>query len=141
MTSEAERAKHHTRVRKQHARELAQDYVEVIYQFAEKNGNSMRVTDLQVHFGVSHVTVIRALQRLEAQGLLLYTNRKSIQLTPEGESIAKRSVERHELVVRLLCGLGVSEETAEADAEGAEHHFSEETLAAIRSFLTKLKER
>ncbi|MDV7399367.1 iron dependent repressor, metal binding and dimerization domain protein, partial [Arthrospira platensis SPKY1] len=71
------------------------------------------------------------------QGLVLYSKSKSIQLTPEGETIAKRSAERHALVVQLLCGLGVSPETAEADAEGAEHHFSEETLAAIRRFLAE----
>lgn len=137
MNNQELNADRHNRVRRQHARELAQDYVEAIYQFQAANETCIRVTDLQNRFGVSHVTVIRALQRLESQGLVLYSAEKRIQLTKEGEAVAKRSAERHQLVVDLLCALGVSGVQAEADAEGAEHHFSEETLAAIRQFLRR----
>ncbi len=35
----------------------------------------------------------------------------------------------------VLVALGVDEETADADAEGIEHHVSKETLAAFRRFL------
>jgi DtxR family manganese transport transcriptional regulator len=40
-------------------------------------------------------------------------------------------------VAAFLRTLGVSEKTAELDAEGIEHHVSPETLAAIKKFLTK----
>lgn len=36
--------------------------------------------------------------------------------------------------MRFLRVLGVSAETAEIDAEGLEHHLSEETLKAMRKF-------
>jgi DtxR family manganese transport transcriptional regulator len=42
---------------------------------------------------------------------------------------------RHRLVVDLLCALGVPTESAEADAEGIEHHVSELTLKAFEQFL------
>ena len=35
----------------------------------------------------------------------------------------------------FFCALGVSEEQANADAEGTEHHLSQETLLAIERFL------
>jgi DtxR family manganese transport transcriptional regulator len=37
----------------------------------------------------------------------------------------------------LLLALGVDAATAEVDAEGIEHHVSDATLAAFRSFLEK----
>ena len=127
-------AQRHVRVRNQHSFELAQDYVEAIYHRIER-GDQARVTDLQADFGVSHVSVIRALRRLEGQGLLCYSRQEGISLTPEGESMARKAIERHELLVRLFCALGVSHGQADADAEGGEHHLSQETLDAISRFL------
>ena len=45
--------------------------------------------------------------------------------------MAAQSRYRHEIVVGFLRAIGVSEETAQADAEGIEHHVSNETLAAF----------
>jgi DtxR family manganese transport transcriptional regulator len=39
------------------------------------------------------------------------------------------------VVLEFLLALGVSEATAIVDSEGMEHHVSEETLAAMRSFI------
>ena len=56
-------------------------------------------------------------------------------LTEKGKELAESSRERHRLILALLQKIGVSEETAESDAEGMEHHVSEETLEAIRKYL------
>lgn len=127
-------AQRHWRVRRQHSDELAQDYVEAIHELGE-SGEAVRVTDLQGVFGVSHVSVIRALQRLEERGLVDRSGGEGVSLTDEGTTMAVRAAARHQLVVRFLRALGVSEAQAQADAEGAEHHLSEETLAAMRQFL------
>jgi hypothetical protein len=50
-------------------------------------------------------------------------------------ALADRVRVRHRLVVDLLCALGVPTESAEADAEGIEHHVSEMTLKAFAQFL------
>jgi DtxR family manganese transport transcriptional regulator len=42
---------------------------------------------------------------------------------------------RHLVVREFLIALGVDAETADMDAEGIEHHVSEETLKAFRTFL------
>jgi len=134
MNSESPKLNVHERVRRQHSTELAEDYVEAIYHLTT-HGESARVGDLQEMFGVSHVTVIRTLRRLEEQGLLTSAKSREIRLTEEGARMARSSSLRHELVVRFFRALGVSEVQAAADAEGAEHHLSRETLDAIKKFL------
>lgn len=126
-------AARHDRVRKQHSDELAEDYVEAIADLLSDRGQA-RVTDLQQVFGVSHVSVIRALKRIEERGLAQKAPDGSWALTTPGKAMAKESAERHELVVQFLKALGVSDVQAEADAEGMEHHLSGETLEAFRRF-------
>ena len=127
-------AARHDRVRRQHSDELAEDYVEAIDGLLAEGGQA-RVTDLQAVFGVSHVSVIRALRRIEERGLLARSKKDGLSLTAAGKAMAVESAARHALVVRFLCALGVSPAKAEADAEGMEHHISKETLSAMERFL------
>jgi DtxR family manganese transport transcriptional regulator len=53
--------------------------------------------------------------------------------------LAAASRERHRLVRDFLVALGVDPETAEADAEGIEHHVSDSTLATFRNYLAKVR--
>jgi len=129
-----DRASIHQRVRKQHSAEIAQDYVEAIYEIRE-SGELVRVSRLQEVFGVSHVTVIKTLKRLHEQDLITGTKSKEIDLTEQGRQIAVTAAARHQLLKALFIKLGVSEEQADEDAEGAEHHISQETLNAIELFL------
>ncbi len=128
------RATIHRRVRRQHSSEIAQDYVEAIHEILGK-GELLTIKSLQEVFGVSHVTVIRTLQRLEDQGLISGTRSKEVELTKQGKQLAKSSAAKHELLKNFFVALGVSEQQADADAEGAEHHLSDETMDAIRKFL------
>jgi len=58
-------------------------------------------------------------------------------LTEDGEALAQRVRERHRLVVDLLVAVGVPADSAEADAEGIEHHVSDLALEAFRAFLAR----
>lgn len=129
-------AARHRRVRRQHSDELAEDYVEAIDGLLEEGG-SARVTDLQEIFGVSHVSVIRALKRFEERGLVERTAEDGLRLTGEGKAMAQKAAGRHVLVVKFLRALGVSADQAEADAEGVEHHLSRESLAAMERFVAE----
>jgi DtxR family manganese transport transcriptional regulator len=128
-------AARHDRVRRQHSEELAEDYVEAIDELIGEKGEA-RVKDLQEIFGVSHVSVIRALKRIEERGLILREVRKGYKLTGSGKRMAEESAQRHSLVVNFLKALGVSASQSEADAEGMEHHLSRETLSAMKDFLS-----
>lgn len=129
-----ERARQYERTRRQNALEVTEDYVEAVSDLIAETGEA-KITDLARHFGVAHVTVIRTVARLKEQKLVTKAPYKSIKLTRKGAALAKASRERHELVQEFLTALGVSEERAQADAEGIEHHVSGETLQAMRRFI------
>jgi DtxR family manganese transport transcriptional regulator len=117
-----------------HAQERAQDYVEAIADLIAEHGEA-RATDMAKSLGVTHVTVIRTVQRLQREGLATTQPYRSIILTEAGRKLAAKAKRRHEKVVAFLEALGISSGTARKDAEGIEHHVSPETLAAFERFL------
>jgi DtxR family manganese transport transcriptional regulator len=134
--SNKETAAYQRRTRQQHAQERAQDYVEAIADLISSNGEA-RATDLARSLGVTHVTVIRTVQRLRRNGLVTSLPYRSIFLTEAGRKLASKARSRHRTVVALLEALGISSSVARADAEGIEHHVSPETLAAFERFLAE----
>jgi DtxR family manganese transport transcriptional regulator len=114
--------------------EIAEDYVELIAELIETTREA-RAVDIARRLGVSHATVIKTVGRLQRDGLVLSQPYRSIFLTEEGERLAAWSRRRHEVVVQFLLAIGVGAETAHADAEGIEHHVSEETLAAFENLI------
>ena len=128
-SAEAQAAALH-RTRLDHATETAQDYVEAIADLAAVHGEA-RVVDLARRLGVSHVTAIRTVARLQRERYVSTQPYRSIFLTDKGRRLADESRRRHEIVAAFLRGLGVPGEVAEIDAEGIEHHVSPQTLAAF----------
>jgi DtxR family manganese transport transcriptional regulator len=126
-------AESHRRVRADHASETAQDYAEVIADLIDAHGEA-RVTDIALALGVSHVTVVRTVARLQRDQVVTARPYRSIFLTPRGRRIAQEARRRHSIVAAFLEALGVSAATARIDAEGIEHHVSEETLRAMERF-------
>lgn len=129
-------ADQHVRTRRDHATELAEDYVEAIDEISQSAGKC-RVTDLAKRFGVSHVTVNRTVGRLQRDGYATTEPYGPISLTPAGRKLARTARARHEIVYRFLCSLGVDPATAAIDAEGIEHHVSAETLKVMEQFAEK----
>lgn len=123
-------------VREAHRRELIDDYVELISDLIHQVGEARQV-DMAARLGVSQPTVAKMLKRIAALGLIEQIPWRGIFLTPEGEALAAQNRERHQLVENFLQALGVSAETARRDAEGMEHHVSDETLDAFRHFVSR----
>jgi DtxR family manganese transport transcriptional regulator len=124
------------RSRSDRALEIAQDYVEAIADLSVSLGEA-RVTDLARRLGVTHVTVNRTMARLRQAGYVNAKPYRAIFLTDAGRKLADETKKRHETVVAFLRALGISEKTAEMDAEGIEHHVSPETLAAFEKRLKR----
>ncbi|MGE0848122.1 MAG: manganese-binding transcriptional regulator MntR [Hyphomicrobiaceae bacterium] len=124
------------RVRDAHQTEVAEDYVELIADLIEQAGEA-RVVDLAGRLGVTSATVNNTIQRLQRDGLVTSKPYRSIFLTAKGQEVAAAARARHSLVREFLMALGVDAETADADAEGIEHHVSDATLEAFRSHLRK----
>lgn len=125
-------------VRLAHQSEVAEDYVELIAELIEQNGEA-RPVDIAKRFGVSQPTVTKNLGRLKRDGLVLHNPYRSVFLTDIGQELADNCSKRHRIVVSFLKTLGVSVEIAEHDAEGMEHHVSNETLDAFRKFIEQNK--
>lgn len=126
-------ADYHIQARHARATAIAEDYVEAIADLIDAGGEA-RVTDVAKCLGVTHVTVVRTIARLQRDGLVTARPYRSIFLTEGGVALARRVRERHEVVLAFLDALGVSPEAAKADAEGIEHHVGPETLAAMERF-------
>lgn len=123
-------------VRAAHQIEVAEDYVEMIAELIETQGEA-RAVDLASRFGVTNATVNKTIARLQRDGLVISQPYRSIFLTKSGDKLANQSRARHQVVLDFLLSIGVSPETAEIDAEGVEHHVSEETLQAFRKLIRK----
>lgn len=116
--------------------ELLEDYVELIADLIDHDGEARQV-DIAQRLGVAQPTVAKMLKRLAAEGLIQQRRYRGVFLTEEGKELARVSRERHQVVESFLCALGISPETARIDAEGIEHHVSAETLEAFRAFLKR----
>ena len=132
----ARRAEHFRRVRDAHQTEMAEDYVELIAELIDEKGEA-RLVDLAERLGVTKATVNNTIQRLQRDGFVNSEPYRSIFLTEKGRDLAVTSRERHLVVRDFLVALGVDPDTADADAEGIEHHVSDVTLEAFRKYLTK----
>lgn len=118
---------------------MAEDYVELIGDLIAATGEA-RLTDLARNIGVTQATAAKVVERLKRDGLVQSLPYRSIFLTESGEAIAETSRQRHKLVHDFLRACGVDELTAEADAEGIEHHVSEQTLAAFARLTKQLSD-
>lgn len=122
------------KLRDAHHREKAEDYVEMIQDLEEEQGEA-RLIELAKRFGVSAVTAHKILSRLKREKLITTKPYRALFLTSKGKNLAHLSKRRHKIVYQFLKKLGVPEKTAQVDAEGIEHHVSPETLHAFKAFL------
>lgn len=118
------------RTRSDHRSEIAEDYVELIADLIDAKGEA-RAVDLAGRMGVTAATVNSTVARLQRAGLVHSEPYRSIFLTDAGRALAAHCRRRHRIVLAFLKAIGVSEATAETDAEGIEHHVSDETLEAL----------
>ncbi|MFW5834482.1 MAG: manganese-binding transcriptional regulator MntR [Pseudomonadota bacterium] len=124
------------RIRTDHRGEIAEDYVELIADLIAAKGEA-RAVDLADRLGVSHATVNNTVARLVREGLVQTEPYRALFLTDTGRDLAERAKHRHRLVVDFLQAIGVEAATAHQDAEGIEHHVSEETLRCMERFLSE----
>lgn len=131
-------ARQHRRTREANQAELVEDYVELIADLIDATGEA-RLTDLAQRLDVRPATARKMVDRLQRDGFVTSQPYRSIFLTESGRALAEDSRRRHTIVLRFLLALGVSEEMALVDAEGIEHHVSEETLSRLEALTATLE--
>ena len=111
-------------------RESAEDYLEAILMLHQQKGYA-RSVDIAAMLNVTKPSVSIAMKRLRENGYIRMNEESLITLTPQGEAIARRILERHRTIAAFLEVLGVDEKTALEDACKIEHDISEESFEAI----------
>jgi DtxR family transcriptional regulator, Mn-dependent transcriptional regulator len=111
-----------------------EDYLETVYQLV-RDHKVARVRDIALARDVRAASVTAAMRRLADLGLVRYEQREYIDLTPEGEAMAREVFSRHQALLRFLDQvLGVSPEQARADACAMEHSLSPQGMDHLVRF-------
>ena len=124
------------KVRNAHKSENTEDYLELINDLINNNGEA-RIVEIANKLNVAQATANKTIKRLQLQGFIDKQPYRSIFLTEKGQKIALSSKKRHEIVYKFLINLGVSKKIALADSEGIEHHVSKKTLVKMEKFNKK----
>ena len=124
------------KVRDAHKTENTEDYLEIIADLLNTKGEA-RIVDIASKLDIAQATANKTIQRLQNQGFVKKEPYRSIFLTLKGQEVASVSKKRHIIVLTFLKNLGLDAKTAEADAEGIEHHVSDKTLKKMEQFNKK----
>ncbi len=114
--------------------ESGEMYLETILVLSKKGG-CVRSTDISEYMGYSKPSVSRAMGLLKSGGYIVMDTDNFITLTDSGRAVAEKIYDRHNILTGLLVKLGVSPETAAADACKMEHIISDETFEAMKRYL------
>jgi Mn-dependent DtxR family transcriptional regulator len=117
-------------------RESAENYLETILILSRKHPQ-VRSIDIADELGFSKPSISVAMKKLRVGGFITVDNAGFITLTAAGHEVADSTYAKHVLLRDWLTSLGVSPETAELDACKAEHVMSQESIDALRDFLSR----
>ena len=117
--------------------ESGEMYLEAILVLSKRSG-FVRSVDVGEYLGYSKPSVSRAMGILRKGGYIQTDRDGALTLTDSGREIAEKIYERHTLLSSLLIRLGVSQETAVADACKLEHDISDESFQAIKRCAAEL---
>ena len=125
------------KVRNAHQTENTEDYLELIADLLNQNGEA-RIVDIAEKLDIAQSTANKTIKRLVKQGYIKKEPYRSIFLTLKGQFIASNSKKRHKIVYEFLKNLGVDHNIASTDSEEIEHHVSKKTFIKMEK-INKLK--
>ncbi len=118
---------------KHRADESVEDYLETILLLQKKLGQ-VRSIDIATEMNFSKPSVSVAMKNLREKQYIIMAENGYITLTDAGLKRAENVLERHTILSDWLIRIGVSEETAKADACKVEHDLSDESFEAIKKW-------
>lgn len=111
--------------------ESREDYLERILQISQRK-ESVHAIDIARDMNFSKPSVSVAMNKLQKGGFIEINPKGEITLTASGREIAEKTLEKHEILTKMLEFLGVDSKTAQEDACRMEHDISDVTWAAIK---------
>ncbi len=121
---------------KHRADESMEDYLETILLLQKRLGQ-VRSIDIAGEMNFTKPSVSIAMKNLREKSYITVSEGGFINLTESGRARAESVLERHTILSDWLISLGVSKETALADACRVEHDLSEESFDAIKRAVKK----
>ncbi len=115
-----------------------QEYIKTMYVLKKQNGN-IRVTDIADKMNCSKPSVNKALNNLKTTGLVHYETYGTIELTPDGEELAKKLLEAYDIVYLFLKDvLNLQADEAKNEAEKIKSAISDNTINSLAKYVHKV---
>lgn len=115
----------------------AAHHLMAVLELKEKNGYA-RVTDVARELHVTSGSASTNLKSLKNKGLIVEDQNRFLNLSEEGEALAKLVIRRKRVIHDFLVDvLNVSENQAEIDACKTEHLISLETTIKLEQYINK----
>ena len=115
-----------------------EEYLKTMYVLKKQNGN-VRVTDVANKMNCTKASVNKAIHNLKDNKLLDYESYGTIELTKEGEDLAKKILEAYDIVYLFLKDvLNIDEEEASQEAEKIKLAIKDETINKLAKYVHKV---
>lgn len=115
-----------------------EEYLKTIYILKKHNG-SIRVTDIAKKMNCTKPSVNKAIYNLKDNGLLNYQSYGTIELTEEGEDLAKKILETYDIVYLFLKEvLNLESEEAKKEAEKIKLSITDDTINKLAKYVHKV---
>ena len=114
-----------------------EEYLKTMYVLKKQNGN-IRVTDIANKMNCTKPSVTKAINNLKEEKLVNYETYGTIELTNQGEELAKKVLEAYDIVyVFLKEVLSLEEEQATTEAEKIKSVIADETINKLAKYVHK----
>ena len=114
-----------------------EEYLKTMYILKKQNSN-IRVTDIAEKMNCTKASVNKAIYNLKDNGLLNYESYGTIEMTQEGENLAKKILEAYDIVYLFLKDvLNIEEEKAKKEAENIKSTITDETVNKLAKYVHK----
>ena len=114
--------------------ESGEMYLETILILSNQKAN-VRSIDVANYMNYSKPSISRGIGILKDNGYVTVDDGGFLHLTESGRAIAEKIYERHRVLSAFFESIGISADTASADACRIEHVISDETFSAIKRFI------
>ena len=114
-----------------------EEYLKTMYVLGKQN-EKIRVTDIAEKMNCTKASVNKAINNLKLHKLVNYESYGTIELTGEGENLAKKILEAYDIVYLFFKDvLNIEEEKAKEEAERIKGAISDETINKLAKYVHK----
>lgn len=113
----------------------SEEYLKTMYILKKQSGN-IRVTDIANKMNCTKPSVNKAIYNLKDEGMLNYESYGTIELTEEGENLAKKILEAYDIVYLFLKDvLNMNATEAEQEAERIKSVINDNTINKLAKYV------